>query len=64
VQEGRWFAAYYLPVKTLGAKAAELGLDKALGKQVPATNIMTEVDPGKSMGTKDALAQVTGEYDE
>ncbi|MFG1705929.1 sugar ABC transporter substrate-binding protein [Nonomuraea sp. M3C6] len=64
VQEGRWFAAYYLPVKTLGAKAAELGLNKALGKQVPATNIATDVDPGKAMGTKEALAQVTGEYDE
>ncbi|GAA3602294.1 hypothetical protein GCM10022419_103320 [Nonomuraea rosea] len=64
VRAGRWYAAYYLPVKTLGAKAAELGLSKALGKQVPATNIMTDVDPGKSMGTKDALAQVTGEYDE
>ncbi|MFI7699115.1 sugar ABC transporter substrate-binding protein [Nonomuraea sp. NPDC049480] len=64
VQEGRWFAAYYLPVKTLGAKAAELGLNKALGKQVPPTNVMTDVEPGTSMGTKDALAQVTGEYDE
>ncbi|GAA3692961.1 hypothetical protein GCM10022224_068210 [Nonomuraea antimicrobica] len=64
VQEGRWFAAYYLPVKTLGAKAAELGLGRALGKQVPDTNIMTDVQPGTSMGTKDALAQVSGEYDE
>ncbi|HEX4811663.1 MAG TPA: sugar ABC transporter substrate-binding protein [Nonomuraea sp.] len=64
VQEGRWYAAYYLPVKTLGAKGAELGLNKALGKQVPATNVMTDVQPGTSMGTKDALAQVTGEYDE
>ncbi|WP_103955738.1 sugar ABC transporter substrate-binding protein [Nonomuraea solani] len=64
VQEGRWYAAYYLPVKTLGAKAAELGLNKALGEQVPDTNVMTDVEPGTSMGTKDALAQVTGEYDE
>ncbi|MEU6709850.1 sugar ABC transporter substrate-binding protein [Nonomuraea sp. NPDC046802] len=64
VREGRWYAAYYLPVKTLGAKAAELGLAKALGEQVPASNSMTDVDPGTSMGTKDALAQVSGEYDE
>ncbi|GAA2215598.1 hypothetical protein GCM10009850_110660 [Nonomuraea monospora] len=64
VQQGRWFGAYYLPVKTLGAKAAELGLAKALGKNVPATNVMTDVPPATSMGTKDALAQVSGEYDE
>ncbi|MEO3873077.1 sugar ABC transporter substrate-binding protein [Nonomuraea sp. B12E4] len=64
VREGRWYAAYYLPVKTLGAKAAELGLNKALGKQVPTTNLATDLDPGKAMGTKEALAQVTGEYDE
>jgi ribose transport system substrate-binding protein len=64
VQEGRWYAAYYLPVKTLGAKAAELGLNKALGKEVSATNIMTDVEPGVSMGTKETLAQVSGEYDE
>lgn len=64
VREGRWFGAYYLPVKTLGAKAAELGLRKARGEQVPATNLATDVQPGTSMGTKDALAQVSGEYDE
>ncbi|MFC5822858.1 sugar ABC transporter substrate-binding protein [Nonomuraea insulae] len=64
VREGRWFGAYYLPVKTLGAKAAELGLNKATGRQVPDTNVMTDVSPSVSMGTKDALAQVSGEYDE
>ncbi|WP_214324493.1 sugar ABC transporter substrate-binding protein [Nonomuraea sediminis] len=64
VQDGRWFAAYYLPVRTLGAKAAELGLDRARGEQVPAANIMTDVQPGKSLGTKEVLAGVTGEYDE
>ncbi|NRQ38758.1 sugar ABC transporter substrate-binding protein [Nonomuraea sp. NN258] len=64
VQEGRWFAAYYMPVKTLGARAAELGLAKARGTQVPATNLATDVDPGTTLGTKDALAEVTGEYDE
>ncbi|MEV0820938.1 sugar ABC transporter substrate-binding protein [Nonomuraea rubra] len=64
VREGRWFGAYYLPVKTLGARAAELGLARARGGSVPATNVMTDVSPGTSMGTKDALAQVSGEYDE
>lgn len=64
VQDGRWFAAYYLPVRTLGAKAAELGLDRARGEQVPAANVMTDVEPGKSLGTKEVLAGVTGEYDE
>ncbi|MFI6498282.1 sugar ABC transporter substrate-binding protein [Nonomuraea typhae] len=64
VQEGRWYAAYYLPVRTLGAKAAELGLDKAEGKQVPAATTMTDLAPGRGMGTKETLAGVTGEYDE
>ncbi|MFI6299140.1 sugar ABC transporter substrate-binding protein [Nonomuraea sp. NPDC050790] len=64
VQEGRWFAAYYLPVRTLGAKAAELGLDRAQGRQVPATNQMTDLAPGKHLGTKEVLAGLTGEYDE
>lgn len=64
VQDGRWFAAYYLPVKTLGAKAAELGLASVRGKSVPATNIMTDAVPSKGMGTRAALTGVTGEYDE
>ncbi|MFD9943835.1 sugar ABC transporter substrate-binding protein [Nonomuraea sp. NPDC059023] len=64
VQDGRWFAAYYLPVRTLGARAADLGLDKAQGKQVRAGNLMTDVTPGKHLGTKEVLAGVTGEYDE
>jgi ribose transport system substrate-binding protein len=64
VQDGRWFAAYYLPVRTLGGKAAELGLDAARGKNVPTTTIMTDLAPGRGMGTRQALAGVRGEYDE
>ncbi|WP_131738522.1 sugar ABC transporter substrate-binding protein [Actinomadura roseirufa] len=64
VQDGRWYAAYYLPVKTLGAKTAELGLNAARGQNVPATNVMTDLVPGQGKGTREALAGVTGEYDE
>ncbi len=64
VQDGRWFAIYYLPEKSAGAKAAELGLAKARGQEVPTTNSSTDLAPGEGKGTKDVLAGVQGEYDE
>ncbi|GAA5045212.1 ribose transport system substrate-binding protein [Thermocatellispora tengchongensis] len=64
VQEGRWFATYYLPEKTAGAKAAELGLAKARGQDVTAANSSTDLAPNGGLGTKDALKDVQGEYDE
>ncbi|MEW9550242.1 sugar ABC transporter substrate-binding protein [Nonomuraea sp. NPDC050783] len=64
VQDGRWFATYYLPEKTAGAKAAELGLAKARGGQVQEANSETALAPNEGKGTKEALAGVTGEYDE
>ncbi|MEO3861580.1 sugar ABC transporter substrate-binding protein [Acrocarpospora sp. B8E8] len=64
VQEGRWFATYYLPEKTAGAKAAELGLAKARGQNVAASTSSTALGPNGGKGTKDALAGVQGEYDE
>jgi ribose transport system substrate-binding protein len=64
VQEGRWFAIYFLRVKTVGSKAAELGLAKARGQQVKASNVANELSPNSGMGTKQALNGVAGEYDE
>ncbi|SDH01820.1 ribose transport system substrate-binding protein [Sinosporangium album] len=64
VQQDRWHAAYYLPIRTLGARAAELGLAKARGKKVPTATDMTDHRPDRSMGTKGVLSDVTGEYDD
>ncbi|MGW2148201.1 sugar ABC transporter substrate-binding protein [Nonomuraea bangladeshensis] len=64
VQDGRWFATYYLPEKSAGAKAAELGLAKARGQQVEESNSETVLAPNDGKGTKEALAGVAGEYDE
>ncbi|WP_216216412.1 sugar ABC transporter substrate-binding protein [Amycolatopsis aidingensis] len=64
VKEGRWFATYYHPEKTAGAKAAELGLRKARGEQVPDSTTYAEFAPGEGKGTAEVLADVTGEYDE
>lgn len=64
VREGRWFATYYLPEKSAGAKAAEVGLGKARGQDVPKVTVETALAPNGGMGTKNALANVEGEYDE
>ncbi|MCX5215482.1 sugar ABC transporter substrate-binding protein [Kitasatospora sp. NBC_00240] len=64
VREGRWFATYYLPEKTAGAKAAEVGLGKARGQDVPEVTVEADLAPNGGIGTKDALANVVGEYDD
>ncbi|PBC69635.1 monosaccharide ABC transporter substrate-binding protein (CUT2 family) [Streptomyces sp. TLI_235] len=64
VKHNQWFAAYYLPPATLGAKAAQLGLDKALGKPVNPSNKATDLGLPGAVGTADTLKDVTGEYDE
>ncbi|WP_248961338.1 sugar ABC transporter substrate-binding protein [Sphaerisporangium perillae] len=64
VTAGRWFATYYIPEKTAGAKAAELGLAKARGQNVSATNSETALAPNDGKGTKEGLAGIQGEYDE
>ncbi|TDD96457.1 sugar ABC transporter substrate-binding protein [Actinomadura rubrisoli] len=66
VREGRWFGIPYLPVKTAGAKAAELGLAKARGQYVaPATDLSTLAPNGGEV-TKSLIASsgITGEYAE
>ncbi|MFI0407596.1 sugar ABC transporter substrate-binding protein [Actinomadura sp. 3N508] len=66
VREGRWFGIPYLPVRTAGAKAAELGLAKAGGKGVPATTEISSLVPNGGTLTKDLIVSsgITGEYDE
>ncbi|WP_243719552.1 sugar ABC transporter substrate-binding protein [Actinomadura sp. KC06] len=66
VREGRWFGIPYLPVRTAGAKAAELGLAKASGKNVPVTTEISSLAPNGGTLTKDLIVSsgVTGEYDE
>ncbi|WP_242889749.1 sugar ABC transporter substrate-binding protein [Actinomadura litoris] len=64
VREGRWFGIPYLPVRTAGAKAAELGLAKAAGQNVPAAVDMASLVPDEGRLTKTTLPGVTGEYDE
>lgn len=66
VREGRWYGIPYLPVKTAGAKAAELGLAKARGEKVPAATDMSSLAPNGGVVTKKEIASsgITGEYDE
>ena len=61
VNEGRWFAAYYIPERLAARKAAELGLAKARG----ATNLPTSVtlpELGNVLGTSENLKGITGDY--
>lgn len=63
VQSGAWYGTYALPEKDEGAKAAELGLAKARGQQVPAASssctVLTTFD---CLGTKDTLQGLTSPY--
>jgi ribose transport system substrate-binding protein len=62
VQNGDWFAAYVIPEKTEGAKAAELGLKKARGEQVPTSLDASTLTPFNGLGTRENLRGVTAEY--
>ncbi|WP_433325281.1 sugar ABC transporter substrate-binding protein [Spirillospora sp. CA-294931] len=66
VREGRWHGVPYLPVRTAGAKAAELGLAKARGKSVPAATEISSLAPNGGVVTAKEVAAfgITGEYDE
>lgn len=66
VKEGRWYGIPYLPVRTAGAKAAELGLKKASGETVPAATELSSLVPNEGMLTKAMIASsgIVGEYDE
>jgi len=63
VQDGTWFGVYDLPEDKEGAKAAELGLDKARGKTVPdATVACQALTTFNCLGTKQTLAGLTSAY--
>lgn len=63
VQSGAWYGTYALPEKDEGAKAAELGLDKARGKDVPAaSSSCTVLTKFACLGTKETLTGLTSPY--
>ncbi len=53
VLSGAWFAAYVLPEKTSGEKAAQLAIDAANGKKVPASFNTDRLQ--NPLGTKQVL---------
>jgi ribose transport system substrate-binding protein len=63
VNDGTWYGAYDVPEKSEGAKAAELGLAKARGENVPAStvacSVLTKFD---CLGTKQTLQGLTADY--
>jgi len=63
VNKGTWYGVYDVPEKSDGAKAAELGLDKARGKNVPTSLVTCEVLTKFScLGTKATLSGLTADY--
>jgi ribose transport system substrate-binding protein len=63
VNDGTWYATYSLPEKAEGAKAAELGLAKARGQEVPVSTVAcTALTTFNCLGTKDALKGLTADY--
>ncbi|MHA3701072.1 sugar ABC transporter substrate-binding protein [Jatrophihabitans sp. YIM 134969] len=63
VQKGEWFGTYALPEKDEGAKAAELGIDKARGGDVPDAQSSCDVlTKFQCLGTKETLQGLTGTY--
>lgn len=62
VMSGAWFGAYVIPEKAEGAKAAELGLAKARGQQVPAATDARSLTPYQALGTKETLQGQTADY--
>lgn len=62
VKDGRWFATYVSAEKDAGAKAAELAIQAAEGKQVPDSFDTRKLQ--NPIGTKATLGGFTGQYDE
>ena len=62
VKEGRWFATYVSAEKSAGAKAAELAIAAAEGKQVPKAFDTRKLQ--NPLGTKENLGSFQGQYDE
>jgi ribose transport system substrate-binding protein len=62
VQSGAWYGVYVIPEKVEGAKAAELGLSKARGQQVPTSTDARTLTPYQALGTKETLQGQTSDY--
>ena len=62
VQSGAWYGIYIVPEKADGAKAAELGLGKARGRNVPTSVDSRSLTPYRALGTKARLSGVSGDY--
>lgn len=62
VKDGRWHAAYVIAEKASGRKAAELAIAAARGEEVPSSFDTRELQEPR--GTKDALGDFEGEYDD
>ncbi|GGO95139.1 sugar ABC transporter substrate-binding protein [Wenjunlia tyrosinilytica] len=64
VKSHRWFGIYYVPARTMGAKAAELALRRADGERVDEAVPVTSLTAVGAKGTARSLKGVAGEYDE
>ncbi len=62
VQEGRWYATYFIPEREAGKVATELGLRKARGEDVETSFDTATLGP--AAGTQDALEETTADYDD
>jgi ribose transport system substrate-binding protein len=62
VRSGKWYGDYVIPEKAEGARAAELGLDKARGKSVPVSTDARTLTPYKALGTAQTLQGQTADY--
>jgi ribose transport system substrate-binding protein len=62
VESGKWYGVYVIPEKAEGAKAAELGLGKARGQNVPTTTDARTLTPYKALGTADTLQGQKADY--
>lgn len=62
VQEGRWFATYFLPEAEAGRVATELGIRAFRGEDVDTAVDTSELGP--RAGTADVLEGITADYDD
>ena len=63
VNDGTWYGVYDVPEKSEGAKAAELGINKARGQSVPESTVAcATLTTFNCLGTKDTLKGLTADY--
>jgi ribose transport system substrate-binding protein len=63
INDGTWYATYDVPEKAEGSKAAELGLAKARGQNVPESTVAcAALTTFNCLGTKDAIKGLTADY--